>query len=469
MLTVDSECNKLIIVGPNDLRCIARENAGYYYAVIVGAKYKFKNPRAVQMRDSFYGALHFCIKENPFLSVVVNDMHTDKAFYRHVEEIDLDQHITILTQDEKSIEEVLQSHVDLPFPTGIPPWNIIVLPLEHECFIALSFSHTIGDGITGPSFHRTFLNACNNNSDDMMLTSRVVNIPMRPFPAPFDTPERLPISWSFLLAPFFALFLPAFAIKLLGLRTSASASNEGTWRGDRITYDPETSRSGVKVRKVDAATTRSALRVIRENNTKFTAVFQQAIARALCKVDFDDTVTNFVAQTAINMRGSIGISNSEGGNYASGCYTVYPRKTQSPDFSVEDWALSCSTSERLARSATRLQDQAIGLLRYVPSIKKWTLSKIGQCRDSSFEVSNIGIFDVADSTNATITELVFTQPGSVLSAALAFNVTSVKGGVLTYTVTWRRRGLGRAEDEEDALVEGICQSIEQDLAQLAEH
>lgn len=428
----------------------------------------------VLTREPFYGPLHRCVQENPYLSVVVGDNHTDKAFFRHVDQIHLDEHITILKQDGAkcdlaNIEELLQSQVDLPFPEGIPPWRIIVLPLEHECFIAFSFSHTIGDGMTGPSFHRAFLRACNDNSSDLVPAPRIINIPMRSLPAPFDTPDRLPISWSFLLSPFFALFLPAFAIKLLGLRTSASASNEDTWRGGKITYDPETSRSKVKVRKIDAATTRSVLRVIREHNSKFTAVFQQAIARALCKVPFETEITNFVAQTAVNMRGSIGTPNSEGGNYASGCYTVYPRQEHSPDFSVEDWALSCSTSERLAESASRLQDQAIGLLRYVPGIKKWTLGKLGKHRDSSFEVSNLGSFDVETSTHATITDVVFTQPGSVLSAALAFNVVSVKGGSLTYTVTWRMRGLGIAEDEEEAVVEGICQSIEKDLAQLAGH
>lgn len=71
------------------------------------------------------------------------------------------------------------------------------------------------------------------------------------------------------------------------------------------------------------------------------------------------------------------------------------------------------------------------------SIRNWTLGKIGQQRDCSYEASNILAFDGTDGTDSAdgsadheckVNKMVFTQPGNALSAPLVFNIVSVKGG-----------------------------------------
>lgn len=100
-----------------------------------------------------------------------------------------------------------------------------------------------------------------------------------------------------------------------------------------------------------------------------------------------------------------------------------------------------------------------------------TLGKLGQRRDCSFEVSNIGVFssegDEEDGGDIRVKEVVFAQPGQFFGAPLAFNVVSVKGGDLMYSVTWKEGGLGVGDGKmEDEVVERICEGVEKGLAEL---
>lgn len=49
---------------------------------------------------------------------------------------------------------------------------------------------------------------------------------------------------------------------------------------------------------------------------------------------------------------------------------------------------------------------------------------------------------------------------------MAFNLASVKGGNLIYSVTWQQGALGIDEDNEDSFVHSICATIRQDLESL---
>ncbi|KAK9365604.1 hypothetical protein V1509DRAFT_632515 [Lipomyces kononenkoae] len=462
---------------PNEQRTISREDLGFYHAVIVGAVYELGDAVDVQSPNSFFYPLQRCVEEHPYLSVTVCDTHADKSFYQRVPNINLEEHITIadsptVGDNLTGIEEVIASNLDKPFHRDIPLWRVVVLPLQGRCFIAFAFSHAIGDGLIGPAFHRTFLNACRSPSEPPRSATALIKTPIRPLPAPFDTPERLPISWKFLLAPLFVLILPSFIAKVLGVRASASPADATTWTASAAAFDLKTHHTKLVVREIEAPLLEKALRVVRIHDATLTGLFHQIIARALSKAIPSPNFTNFVSITAINMRRSIGVSNDEMGDFVSGCYLVHPRTDPSPQFTGENWAAASSASHRLSETASTLQDQAIGLLRYLPSIRKWMLGKLGKKRDSSYEVSNIGSFDAqgVSSTDgevqAKITKIVFAQPGHVDSSPLAFNLASTKGDSLMYTVTWPAGALGFEEADEKQFVDGICSSIRKDLEAL---
>ncbi|KAM0425163.1 hypothetical protein ACHAPT_009724 [Fusarium lateritium] len=465
---------------PNEMRTIAREDAGLYHAVIIGAVYEFEGGFDVKSPRSYFAPLKRCIDQHPFFSVTVGDRHTDKAFYQRVASINLEDHISIVDDSSVgadplgAIGKVLVPELDLPFTAGIPPWRIVVLPLkESECFIALSFSHMLGDGPTGVAFHKSFLAGCRGTP--VAEPSAIIAPPANPLAEPFDTPERLPISWLFLLEPFIAQFMPNFLIKLFGLRVGAAVVNEGTWTGGTVTYDPEKYYTKLRIREIKAPLVNNAIQTARAHDAKLTGTIQTLIARAVSKALPDPKFTNFVAETAANMRRSVGVSNDVDGLFVSGGYIPFPRSDATGPLSDKEWESASASTRELAATAVKLHDQPIGLLRYVPSIRKWTMSKIGKSRDSSFGVSNVGAVDAAaqgdekESSSARITKMVFAQPGHIASSPITFNVIAVKGGDLVYTVTWQpgSLGLGLSEEQEEKVVEEICASVDQGFKDLA--
>ncbi|KAJ5584252.1 uncharacterized protein N7459_004052 [Penicillium hispanicum] len=475
----------LRLASPNERRTISREDVGFYNALVIAAIYETANDDVdVHSAQSFIPSLKQCVQEYPFLSVVIKDKHTEKPAYQGVSRMDLEDHVSIIhdevagTTETATIEKVLPPILDRPWPADIPAWRIVVLPLASphgtilkRCLIAFAFSHSLGDGMVGLAFHRTFLNAWRQTTGVNKQESFVVHPPDRTLPEPFDTTQRLPISWKFLLGPLIAVYLPKFLANLLGLRASSSTIDAGTWIGSPIFFDPSaTQTSRVKILEIEAPLVQKALQASRSHDTKLTATFHQMIIRALSKAIPSHEVTNFVSGTPVDMRGSIGIPAQTWGLYVSGYYEVHPRVPDpvGPALSDELWTAASSMTKKLAECGSNLQDQAIGLLRYVPSIRNWTLSKIGQQRDSSYELSNLLAFDGGDAASHTcnISKMVFTQPGNVPSAPLAFNVISVKGGSLVCTVSWQIGALDVPLEAEVPLVDAVCSSIRADFEAL---
>lgn len=429
----------------------------------------------------FIQPLKRCIEEHPFLNVIVQDKHTEKPFFERVSSINLEDHISIIHNDETSdngtatLQEVLPPILDRPWPGGLPPWRIVVLPLPSQhgrgkasFFIAFAFSHTIGDGMTGLTFHRTFLAAWSLAAGTDETQSFLVTPPSRTLPPPFDTPERLPISWSFLLGPLIATYLPGFLAEAFGLRAAASKIDAMTWTGSRVFFDPETLQSRVRLLEIEAAHVQKALQASRNRGAKLTGVLHQLIVRALSKAIPNGDMNSFLSQTAVDMRGSIGAQGDTWGLFVSGYYEVHPRVPglAAPEFSEEMWAAARSMTKSLSECTVRLQDQPVGLLRFAPSVRKWTLGKIGQQRDCSYEVSNLLAFDGGDNAKCKISKVVFAQPANVTGGPLVFNIVSAKGGSLMCAVSWQAGALGIPVEEEMPFVERICESLRADFESL---
>ncbi|KAJ5471167.1 hypothetical protein N7530_008524 [Penicillium desertorum] len=478
------------LASPNERRTISREDVGYYNALVIAAVYEIANEDIdANSAQSYLAPLRHCIGKYPYLSVVVKDKHTEKPAYEAVSSIDLHDHVSIIHDDQASsndetamIQKILPAILDRPWPADIPPWRIVVLPLASpqgstvtRCFIAFAFSHALGDGMVGVAFHRTFLDAWRQTTG-VEKASFLVTPPNQTLPAPFDTPERLPISWKYLLEPLIAVYLPKFVANILGLRASASTLDAGTWIGSPMFFDPGAAlQSRVRLLEIEAPLVQKAVQTSRSHDAKLTATVHQMIVRALSRAIPNPDVTNFVSGTPVDMRASIGAPGLTWGLFVSGHYEVHPRVPNvtepalSEPLSEPMWAAASSMTKSLAACGARLQDQAIGLLRYVPSIRNWTLGKIGQKRDSSYELSNLLAFDnMGDGADqkCRVVKMVFSQPGNVTSAPLVFNIISVKGGSLMCTVSWQAGALGVPVEEEMSLVDRICSSIQADFEAL---
>ena len=420
--------------------------------------------------------------------MVVKNKDTEKPSYESVPTVDLQDHISIIEDDKISIcgetatlETVLPSVLDRTWPADIPPWRIVVLPLASQpgsrakrCLVVFSFSHTLGDGMVGLAFHRTFLEAWQQQTTGIDENESFFVTPsLQSLPEPFDTPERLTISWSFLLRPLLAVLLPKFIAGFLGLRAATSTVDAGTWTGSPIFFDPKsTQNSRVRLLEIKSPLVQKALQASRNHDAKLTATLHQFIVRALSKAIPGKDITNFVSGTAIDMRGSIGIPAYTWGLFVSGHYEVHPRIDDTPAPSTLTdgmWAAASSMTKNLANCGARLHNQAIGLLRFAPSIRKWALGKLGSRRDSSYEVSNLLAFGggAGDAAHlCKISKMIFVQPGNAVSAPLVFNIISVKGGSLTCAISWQVGALGFPIEKEEAIVDEVRSSLLADFEAL---
>jgi hypothetical protein len=426
--------------------------------------------------------------------VIVERADTEAPVYVRTPSLDIRNHIEIhptlnsqSTQNEKQlIEDVLPSVFDAVWPKTSPPWKLIVVPFTTDqpqsgkkrarCFLALVYSHSIGDGISGLAFHRTLLSTLQSpplearrNEEDFTEPSS-----SQPYPAPFDTAERLPISWSFMLSPFLAVYLPKFISSAFGFRAAYTSITPTTWTATPASYNPANYHTAVHIMELDAATIEALLKTCRKHNAKLTALLHQVIVRALSKcLPANGAVDTFNSQTALNMRRTVNISDDQMGLFVSGYADAHPRVNPSdPDFMKDIWEAAAKMTTNLATSAVQLQDQPIGLLRFLPSVRSWTLGKIGGQRDGSYEISNLMAFDSVSASSTSsqtckLEKLVFSQPANAMSSPLTFNIVSVKGGSLVCVVSWQVGALGLENDEDEkGFVSRICKEIEQCLTTL---
>ncbi|KAJ1332048.1 hypothetical protein MN608_05515 [Microdochium nivale] len=388
---------------PNELRTISREDLGWYNNVVLGAIYTLNHggdTGDLLSPSHYYGAVRRIVVKHPLLTVVVKDKHTDKAYYAPVPSLDLAKHITVLGNecnssakgdtDTARIEKLLPSLADYAHPAERPPWNITILPLSEKgssntrLFIAFAFSHMLGDGMNGLTFHEDLLAGLRSavgSRQECDAPSLIAIAPTMVLDEPFDTPKRLPISWGFLLGPLFAALLPKWLAILLGVRASTSRLKQGTWIGPPMFHNkpeysgstrslttPSSPSSSLHKRKDSLASTdkptdetqlrlieipaeqvATALRASRQHGTKLTSVLHQIIVRALSaalpihtngttarKANKDSSgaaiaITKFVSQTAINMRPTLNIPNTTMGLFVNGCFGYHDRTTTRDD------------------------------------------------------------------------------------------------------------------------------------------
>lgn len=461
------EANYLRTASPNECRCIVRESFDFYRALVVGGIYQFSKSVDTKSIFAYAYALRQCIDRHPQLSIIVANSDTNSPYYTFCPRLDLSQHIKIFESGKgselKNIERVLPEILDEKWQPSIPAWKIVVLPFsDKRCFIGFSFSHSLGDGISGLAFNGTFLNALQESrlEEDLICTPN-----MKKLSPAFDTAENLPISWSFLISPLLGEYLPRPIASLFGFAASASSVTPGTWTGSPIFNTPETSmhRTGIEILSIDAATVKKAIKSCRTHGAKLTGLIHQFILTALSEsLPQPNTIDNFAAATAIDMRSTVGISKDEMGLFVSGDFTLHPiQKANSETDGEFSWALAKSITNKLAAGANTLQDQPIGLLRYLADMRSWTSSKLGHRRDSSYAISNLVSFQPSGPMErCSVTEMVFSQPTDVTSAPLTFNIVSTANGPMNITIDWQFGALDVGSHADEAeFVRKLCLKI----------
>jgi hypothetical protein len=122
---------------------------------------------------------------------------------------------------------------------------------------------------------------------------------------------------------------------------------------------------------------------------------------------------------------------------------------------------TCHREIKVATASPR--NQKIGLLRFLSDYEGFFRKQVGQEREFSFEISNVGGMDVESGVDhcAGIDRIIFSQSSNVVGSALAFSIASVNGGDLAIALTWQK---GIVEDD---LAVKVLQTLEAELAAFA--
>jgi hypothetical protein len=127
------------------------------------------------------------------------------------------------------------------------------------------------------------------------------------------------------------------------------------------------------------------------------------------------------------------------------------------------WSLTTALSTSLKTKVSSLPaDDVVGLLSYVTDYHQRWLSKVGQARETTWEVSNVGAVEMDGNGGWTADRMVFSQSGNVAGNALGVNVAAVRGGELAVTLSWQE-GIVREE-----VVECVRADLERWLRALGE-
>ncbi|EOA81126.1 uncharacterized protein SETTUDRAFT_158065 [Exserohilum turcica Et28A] len=449
---------QLRAASPYERRLAIREELNFYNAMVLGAVYEFSDPKFnVKSIRSFVRPLKSIIEKHAFMGVVLNGKDTESPVWERVPSVKLDNHITILDEAQNPdelfwIEKALPTIVDTRTSGPSPPWRVYVLPLLPKngrpcAFVAFAMSHSIGDGGAAIVFLQALREALQQSSG--VDNNFEVVVPERELPEPFDTPERLPIS-------------PEFLKSIM----SSSVVGAGTWTGSKVFMSEGGLQTKIRMLEVQPQHVEAALQAARVHGTKLTPLIHQLIVRALSKVVVDKNVQDFASTTAFDLRSASGVG-LEWGLYISGHSASHPRVSPSSSISSDEWQSARTLSKKLGEVASTLDNQVIGMLRFVPNHKESMTSKIGSTRDASYALSNMLAFDGGKAEDSVrTTKLIVTSSAAVPSAPLSFCLISVKGGSLVCTLNWQPGALGVPLEKEDAFINGICSSLKADFANL---
>jgi hypothetical protein len=216
--------------------------------------------------------------------------------------------------------------------------------------------------------------------------------------------------------------------------------------------------TSVQLVNISAQITASLLAACKENNARLTAFLNNLMARELNETLAASGVhdIHFASVVPINLRKALGVSENSIGVYAGGKFLSYDCGTEVLPENELDWNCIRLQGQELALAASTLRDQPIGLLRYVSNFRSWFLGQIGEARDCSWELSNLGSFDpregLADTDHPTfsIEQMLFSQPATPNGHPIQFSVVGVKRGGLYISISWQVGALGLSTNEGEA-------------------
>ena len=399
---------------------------------------------------------------------LINEDSRNPAFIR-LKGIDLLSGIQeIEVSNRQSTEQVLEDALSVehsklwPDPSTNPLWKLMVFrhsahedPSDRVVIdISLVFHHGLMDGVSAYAFHQSLLETFNSPSEPRDISHIYLAPDSVELAPPVEDYFNLKATNGRLISELFTGFVPRWI-------RSQVCSTKLPWAGASSNL-PEKSAfvSQLRVINIEALHIPRIRAKCRQSSTTFTALLHGIIVS--CLAYQVPRAESFVATTPFSVRNLSKIASSELVNQYSVVDTTYLRR----DFGLaaeEPEEVDISNAARLGNQflcdmreslAVFPVDNMLSLLEYITDFQAFFRSKLGKPRASSFEVSNLGVFDDHSGGNqdenktCRIIRLLFSQSGSVVGNAISFNVANVKNGPLTVSLTWQDGAVETSQAEQ---------------------
>ena len=471
--------SRLTEVGPCERFNGACDTHGYSHFIVIGGVYKLDpNLFDICAPESFIPAVRHCLDKHPFLNVFVQKGETQPLVYSLALELDLRRHIHLSHEDQEHsesdlefAERIVQPIMNTKVPRNMPPWMLVVVPglLDRRCLVFFAYSHSIGDGLAGAAFHKTFLEALQIEGPTVASPGSLFYRPSvhTTLPPAFDTSTNHPTTVCSITKSAISKLTHKCVCSNSGAQPVSQMISPTTWTGARpLVYERKNQLTEVKLIRIELKLLLKAIRACKAQRTIFTGFIEQVLAEVVEKALIatkryhnrnNEEFNRFVSCTAVNMRHLVGVPNDTMSMYASAFYgvhhrtgaedwTEYPAKShQSCRLSARAWNRARFRTQGLAVAASQVNNQRIARCRHISSPESHLKCKSPISRTVSWELSNIGQVDTAatypSSTQelcATLEELMFMKPVNATGGPLCVNVVTLKGRSCVISLTWQK-------------------------------
>lgn len=446
-----------------------------------------------QFRRLIYDAVARVIGAHPSLSAVPLEEDTQSPYFVRLPSIDLSRAITFLTRErpwesqsqarDTELDELLERQHNLNFKDGLgelPFWRLLILQSsdDHTSFVAAFIvHHAIADGASALAFHRSFLSALSTIShtlptgDQSEAATRIVS-PDTPLLPNLEALHPLKLTIPFLVRAQWNEWFPT--------------KSTGLWTGQAITDDLSVRTTRLSTLSFSRDITQGLLAASRAQSTTLTATIEVAFAVAifahLGESDHGKEYSTLHADGTIGLRRLLPpdmIDEDSMGTFVSRYVQDHHRPTGLTakgskegrlleHFSWDEArSVNATIASELAKNGINVE---IALLRWVGDFHQFFSGRIGQKRETSFEVSNLGMVkvhakdagDQSDPSPWTLGRVVFSQSAGVTGAALQASLVTGMDGGINIAVTWLD---GIVENQWVADVLRSLEGLLQDLAQ----
>ncbi|KAH7356449.1 alcohol acetyltransferase [Rhexocercosporidium sp. MPI-PUGE-AT-0058] len=445
-----SEAKTLRSVGNLEKFSTIPHNLGYYRCVANTAQYRTDTEPQL-LGSIIERAVAQAVLKHPALCCgIKNEDGNDPTFIR-VESVNLSDHIKYhlprpsQSEDDAILEALEFQHGE--FWSNLesqPPWKVIIVPTRKwpdtkgaGFDMIFAFHHALGDGLSGVVFHRSMLEALNNPSDNPSLANHVLHVPDPiTLALPLEKALIFDIGWMFFLMVIWNEFKPRW------LFPNPAAPWTGAVCSEDLVTNYKTNATLIQIPAEDVSKILAACKI---EKATLTGLLHGLILMSLAKCI--SSAQAFTSATPYSLRHLTGISPTENMAVHVGSLKMKSsakrisdiRSATNPaDALAHVWEEARSFRKSMSDELAGLpNDNLIGIIPYIPDLRKMFVSMLGKPRSTTYEISNVGSLKVdSEGGKWRIQRDIFSQSGSVTGATMYFNVGSVAGGPLTITITW---------------------------------